>query len=115
MRALSSQLTQNGTTSPSSGASQLTRSTRLRRIRRPLPGHVSKPGVVHVADIDFAGRVLALASAVLGRRVAQITAPDLDPVGALARQPEPDAIVDLEIVGQHQRAGAVDDVGEADR
>ena len=47
-------------------------------------------------------------------QVALVAAADLQPLGALARKPHVDAVVDFEIVGQHQRAGAVDDVGEAD-
>ena len=46
--------------------------------------------------------------------VARESAPDLDPLRALAGEPHADAVVDFEIVGQHQRAGAVDDIGEAD-
>ncbi len=50
----------------------------------------------------------------LRRQVARIAATDLEPLGARAGEAEPDAGVDLEIVGEHQRAGAVHDIGEAD-
>src|ERR1700722_4787029 len=49
------------------------------------------------------------------RYVALHAAADLDPFRALAREPKPNAIVDFEIIGEHQRTGAVDNIGEADR
>ena len=76
--------------------------------------HVAQPGVEHVADIDLARRVHAAAAAVRVGQVALIAAADLQPFGALAGKPHVDAVVDFEVVGQDQRAGAVDDVGEAD-
>ena len=48
------------------------------------------------------------------RHVARVTAADLQPLGAFAGDSDVDTVVDLEVVGQHQRSGAVDDVGEAD-
>ena len=41
-------------------------------------------------------------------------AADLQPFGAFAGDAKADAVVDFQIVGKHQRAGAVDDIGEAD-
>src|SRR5262249_22693013 len=85
--------------------------------RRPtlvIVGHVAEPGIEHVADVDFAGGVLAAAAAVLVGLVARKTASDLDPFRTGAGKSERDAIIDFEIVGQHQRAGSVDRVGERD-
>src|SRR5262245_11601243 len=87
---------------------------RLRRRTRRVAGHVAEPRVEHVADIDLAGRVLAASAAMIVRQIARVAASDLEPLGAGARKTQADPRVDFEIVGEHQRAGAVDDVGEAD-
>src|SRR5437870_13922240 len=77
-------------------------------------GHEAEPGVEHVADIDLAGRILAAAAAVRVGNVALVAATDLQPLGSFARHSHIEAVVDFEIIGEDERAGAVDDVGEAD-
>src|SRR5207302_4682384 len=82
--------------------------------RRMALGHEAEPGVEHVADIDLAGRILAAAAAVRVGNVALVAATDLQPLGAFARHSPIEAVVDFEIIGENERAGAVDNVGEAD-
>src|SRR5262249_20152445 len=83
------------------------------RRRMPL-GHEGKPSVEHVADIDLAGRILAAAATVRVGQVALVAAADLQPLAAFARHPDVETIVDFEVVGEDERAGAVDDIGEAE-
>src|SRR5262245_66604431 len=83
------------------------------RRRMPL-GHEGKPSVEHVADIDFARRILAAAAAVRVGHVALVAAADLQPLASFARHSHVEAMVDFEVVGEDERPGAVDDIGEAD-
>src|SRR5207342_2700969 len=82
--------------------------------RRLSLGHETEPGVEHVADIDFAGRILAAAAAVRVGDVALVAAADLQPLAAFARHSHVETIVDFEVVGEDERAGAIDHIGEAD-
>src|SRR5262249_50057029 len=83
--------------------------------RRRLPlGHEGKPSVEHVADIDLARRILAAAAAVRVGHVALVAAADLQPLAAFARHSHVETIVDFEVVGEDERAGAGDYIGEAD-
>src|SRR6516165_12515201 len=70
--------------------------------------HVAQPCIKHVADIDFAGRVLATAAAMLVGQITGKSAANLDPLRSLTGETERDTIVDFEIVGQHQRSSSVD-------
>src|SRR5262245_65613854 len=83
--------------------------------RRRLPlGHEAEPSVEHVADIDLARRILAAAAAMRVGHVALVAAADLQPLGSLARHSQVETMVDFEVVGEHERVGAVDECGGAD-
>src|SRR5262249_57659321 len=77
-------------------------------------GQEVEPGFQHVADIDFTRRILAAAATVRIGYVALVAATDLQPFGSFARHSHVESVVDFEIVGEDERARAVDDVGEAD-
>src|SRR5262249_40288729 len=83
------------------------------RRRMPL-GHEGKPSIEPVADIALARRILAAAAAVHVGYVALVAAADLQPLAAFARHSHVETIVDFEVVGEDERASAVDDIGEAD-
>src|SRR5438477_609866 len=85
-------------------------SRRTRGLRTLAVAHVALPGVEHVADIDLARGVHAAAAAAGIGQVALVTAADLQPFGALARQPHVDAVVDFEVVGENEGTCAIDDV-----
>src|SRR5262249_25605127 len=83
--------------------------------RRRLPlGHEAYPSVEPVAAFDLARRIRAGAAAMRVGYVALVAAADLQPLGSLARHSHVETMVDFEVVGEDERAGAVDDVGEAD-
>src|SRR5437764_11605844 len=80
--------------------SALRRRARGGAVAAVAAAHIALPGVEHVADIDLARGIDAFAAAVLVGQVALVAAADLQPLGALARQPQVDAVVDFEIVGE---------------
>src|SRR3954470_2248821 len=80
---------------------------------RPSSRHVVEPGAHLRPDVDLARAGRAALSAGLFHIAAEAAA-DLRPLDRAALEAVLDALVDLEVVGQHPRRGAVDHVGEGD-
>src|SRR2546428_3201539 len=79
-----------------------------------LGGHVLEPGGELIADVNLAGAGASAKREFAGRDGAAVPAPEVHPVRATPAEPVLRALVDLEVVGEDGRGGAVDDVGERD-
>src|SRR5881397_685673 len=80
-----------------------------------LVGQVANPRRELIANVDLARPGLAARRPVLVGDIAAMTSAEVHPVRAGRGEAVLSALVDLEIIREHGRAGPVDDVGEGYR